>query len=113
MVEDKNAIEAPANNLEMTTTDPKASALHQHGDAALGFLEAHETVVFTQEEEKAVLRKIDLVLMPLVSPIHFTVVSTLEPGLNRIANRWSFRTRSSSWIKASWPSPPSTILLPI
>ncbi|KIV80889.1 hypothetical protein PV11_08356 [Exophiala sideris] len=39
--------------------------LHQHGDKALDFLETHEAITYTKEEEKAVLRKIDKVLIPL------------------------------------------------
>ncbi len=42
------------------------TVLHNHADVALGFLETHEVVSFTREEEKAVIRKIDRVLMPLV-----------------------------------------------
>lgn len=46
--------------------DAPVKELHQHGDKALGFLEAREAVVYTREEEMRVLRKIDKVLMPLV-----------------------------------------------
>jgi hypothetical protein len=48
--------------------DPKnkAVALQDHGDVALGFLENHEAVSFTKEEERRVIHKIDCVLMPLV-----------------------------------------------
>lgn len=48
--------------------DPKAQAvaLYDHGDVALGFLENHEVVSFTKEEERRVIHKIDRVLMPLV-----------------------------------------------
>lgn len=63
MSEEKNRAGSP-------TIDLKPSILPEHGDVALGFLENHETAVYTREEEKAVLRKIDMVLMPLVSPIH-------------------------------------------
>ncbi|KAL3457164.1 major facilitator superfamily domain-containing protein [Aspergillus heterothallicus] len=38
----------------------------QHADVALGILEAHEPIVFTEQEEKCVVRKIDRVLMPLM-----------------------------------------------
>ncbi len=38
----------------------------QHADVALGFVREHEGVVYTLEQEKAVLRKIDMTLMPLV-----------------------------------------------
>jgi hypothetical protein len=59
MSEEKNRSVSPA-------TDLKLSAVPAHADVALGFLENHETAVYTQEEEKRVVRKIDLVLMPLV-----------------------------------------------
>ena len=48
------------------SNDPKAATIKEHGDAALDFLENHETVTFTREEEKRLIRKIDRVLMPLV-----------------------------------------------
>ena len=40
--------------------------LHKHADRALDFVEAHGDVSFTPQEERAVVRKIDRVLMPLV-----------------------------------------------
>ncbi|KAL4907795.1 major facilitator superfamily domain-containing protein [Aspergillus multicolor] len=45
-----------------------AEAKHQldHADVALEFLETHEVAIFTTEEEKSVVRKIDCVLMPLM-----------------------------------------------
>ncbi len=46
--------------------DGSKAVLHDHGDKALGFLETHEQVFFTRAEEKAVIWKIDRVLMPLV-----------------------------------------------
>jgi hypothetical protein len=52
---------------EIASHDRKIAVLHEHGDTALQFLEAHDTVVFTPQEEKNVVRKIDRVLMPLVS----------------------------------------------
>ena len=36
-------------------------------DVALGFIEQHEGFTYTPDQEKAVLRKIDFWLMPLVS----------------------------------------------
>lgn len=57
---------------KVTSTEVSPSAIdesktdHLHGDAALGFLDTHEPVSFTRQEERAVIRKIDLVLMPLV-----------------------------------------------
>lgn len=46
-----------------------------HGDKALDFLDAHEAVTFTKEEERAVVRKIDWVLMPLVSSMFIDIRS--------------------------------------
>lgn len=62
---------ADAVQMHQTTTgtennDSKIAVLHEHGDVALGFLENHDTIVFTPEEERQVVRKIDRVLMPLV-----------------------------------------------
>jgi hypothetical protein len=48
------------------------AALHDRGDVALDFLESHEPVIFTKEEERIVIRRIDMVLMPLVG-LHVTV----------------------------------------
>lgn len=47
--------------------EPIKTQGHAHGDKALEFLDTHEAVTFTKEEERAVVRKIDQVLMPLVS----------------------------------------------
>lgn len=57
----------PAVQVMSHDQDPKVAALAKHGDVALGFLETHEPVVFTPEEERKVVQKIDRVLMPLVS----------------------------------------------
>jgi len=51
----------------MQSPEPEMKEIHKHGDAALDFLETHERITYTAEEEKAVIRKIDRVLMPLVS----------------------------------------------
>lgn len=56
----------PAAQVVGHDPDPKVAALAQHGDVALNFLETHEPVIFTPEEEKKVVQKIDRVLMPLV-----------------------------------------------
>jgi hypothetical protein len=56
----------PAAQVVSHDPDPKVAALAQHGDVALNFLETHEPVVFTPEEERRVVQKIDRVLMPLV-----------------------------------------------
>jgi hypothetical protein len=59
MVEEKRELDSASANM-------KASVLPEHGDVALGFLENHDIAVYSREEEKAVLRKIDMMLMPLV-----------------------------------------------
>jgi hypothetical protein len=41
-------------------------AVHDHADVAFGFIEKHEGFVFTEAQDRAVLRKIDLHIMPLV-----------------------------------------------
>lgn len=41
------------------------------GDAALAFLETSEVVTYTRKEEKAIVRKIDWVLMPLVCHVYY------------------------------------------
>ena len=46
--------------------DAKTAVRYGQADAALGFLETHGPVAYTAEEERAVVRKIDWVLMPLV-----------------------------------------------
>lgn len=40
--------------------------VHELADEALGFVEKHEGFMFTAKQDKAVLRKIDLHIMPLV-----------------------------------------------
>lgn len=67
-------VESPATKLpdlsrRLTPTSVvKGTVETDKTDAALGFLETHDAVVFTKAEEKALVRKIDWVLMPLVSP---------------------------------------------
>lgn len=51
---------ADATILEMAP-DP-----HKSADVALDFLNVHDSVTYTPEQEKAVLRKIDMWLMPLM-----------------------------------------------
>lgn len=46
--------------------DGSKSARYDQADAALGFIENHGPVTYTPEEERAVLKKIDWVLMPLM-----------------------------------------------
>jgi gentisate 1,2-dioxygenase len=41
--------------------------LHKHADEALRFIEQHQGFTYTPEQDKAVLKKIDRHLMPLVS----------------------------------------------
>lgn len=50
----------------------------QHADAALGFVEDHAGITFTEAEERAVLRKIDLRLMPLASTSYPMVRATSD-----------------------------------
>lgn len=62
---DDKAVEmAPVT--QTPSVNPKTAVMHDHGDAALDFLEHHEAVAYTADEEKRVIRKIDRVLMPLV-----------------------------------------------
>ncbi|OQV03839.1 hypothetical protein CLAIMM_08829 [Cladophialophora immunda] len=51
---------------EMVPIEGKMEVLRTHADAALGFLETHENFTYTKEDEKAVLRKIDKILVPLM-----------------------------------------------
>lgn len=44
-----------------------AEASHEHADEALDFVEKHQGFSFTSDQDKSVLRKIDLRIMPLVS----------------------------------------------
>ncbi|KAK4947979.1 hypothetical protein LTR10_013032 [Elasticomyces elasticus] len=62
--DDNIALERPAT--EPIVDEGELKTLHQHGDKALDFLETHEAITYTKEEEKAVLRKIDKVLIPLM-----------------------------------------------
>lgn len=39
---------------------------HKSVDVALDFLDVHDSITYTPEQEKAVLRKIDMWLMPLM-----------------------------------------------
>lgn len=59
------------HSLERTVSndqvDEKPAINTKHTDAAFHFLAEHEIIEYTAEEEKALIRKIDLVLMPLVS----------------------------------------------
>ena len=68
------ADEQRSSKVELGTTltsqsesEGKIDQLREHGNLALGFFDAHSSVTFTPEEEARVVRKIDLVLMPLVS----------------------------------------------
>jgi uncharacterized membrane protein YcaP (DUF421 family) len=49
----------------------------QDGDVALAFIEQHGQIEYTPEQEKAVIRKIDLALMPLVNSKPISVSETL------------------------------------
>ncbi|TVY59490.1 putative transporter, partial [Lachnellula cervina] len=50
----------------------KIAVKEGQGDAALAFLETSEVVTYTRKEEKAIVRKIDWVLMPLMT-ISYTI----------------------------------------
>ncbi len=60
------------SNTHTTSTSPpgsiKAGIIEDvaKADLALGYIREHEAAVYTPEQEKAVLRKIDRVLMPLM-----------------------------------------------
>lgn len=62
-----DTVEKMGPTTEEPEIDLKASLVHDHADVALNFLEGHERITYTQEEEKTVIHKIDRVLMPLVS----------------------------------------------
>lgn len=55
--------------VQLVIDDSSVAEKKQHADLALGFVEQHEGYTYTEAEEKALVRKIDLVLMPLVSPV--------------------------------------------
>lgn len=74
---------------------------HQDADVALKFVEEHEGITFTKEEEQAVLRKIDWVLMPLMfvsyciqymdkSVIAQAVIYGLQEDLNLVGQDYSW-----------------------
>ncbi len=68
-VEGEKAVEAKPQPVQDVTTRPSieiVEAQYQHADEALGFVEKHEGFTYTPEQDKAVLRKIDRHLMPLV-----------------------------------------------
>ena len=46
---------------------PISAEKHREADVALDFVERHEGFTYTKEQERAVVRKIDMWLMPLVS----------------------------------------------
>lgn len=73
------------------------------GDAALNFLENHEAIAYTREEEKVIIRKIDRVLMPLVSPK--TPASFEE--ITDDYSRCSSHTRFSKWLQTCQNCPTS------
>lgn len=65
-------VENPPTELHETNshTISKPTMEKVAGDKALDFLENHEAISYTREEEKVIIRKIDRVLMPLVSFMH-------------------------------------------
>lgn len=66
---EQDVVERPKGP-DYTVSGSKLAAIHQQGDTALGILENHEPITFTPEEERRVVRKIDMVLMPLVRLAH-------------------------------------------
>ena len=73
----------PAETIEAVEQDDDAAHNKQphHGDKAAQFLEAnasdHDQVIVTPEDNKRVLRKIDLALLPILL-CKFVVMDTLE-----------------------------------
>ena len=72
--------------------------LHEHADEALRFIEQHQGFTYTPEQDKAVLRKIDRHLMPLVSrhPKETTHLFT------NCSLSYSCHICFNTWIRASW-----------
>ncbi|KAJ9623744.1 hypothetical protein H2204_011146 [Knufia peltigerae] len=66
MSHNQDNIASTGQDTEMVVLDGKMDGLRTHADAALGFLETHENFTYTEEDEKAVLWKIDKVLVPLM-----------------------------------------------
>jgi hypothetical protein len=62
--------EDPAETIEVHVDRDKAAHKQTHGDKAAQFLEAnapdHDQVLVTPEDNKRVLRKIDLALLPIL-----------------------------------------------
>jgi hypothetical protein len=64
-----------------------AEEKHRDTDIALDFVERHEGFTYTSEQERAVVRKIDVWLMPLVRLHSFSVCLTrLLTGLQMFAS---------------------------
>lgn len=57
---------APAFTHVGEVLEKPGEVLEQHADIALNFVQQHEDTCYARQEEKAVLRKIALTLMPLV-----------------------------------------------
>lgn len=73
-----------------------AEITHEHADEALDFVEKHEGFVLTPEQDKAVLRKIDLRILPLVGGASLPGATSAEEG------RCSSPTSFNSWTRVSW-----------
>ena len=67
---DEKAVDLKQVPLEPSSTHQSIEiieALPAHADEALGFVEKHERFSYTPEQDRAVLRKFDRHLMPLVT----------------------------------------------
>lgn len=76
-------MQSPAGELDCQDSILKPAVESERVDVALDFLATHETVTYTREEEKRVIHKIDMVLMPLVRldpplSVHCTLESILS-----------------------------------
>lgn len=65
----KSEPEEPMAKLQSLQID---EPLHEHADEALRFIEQHQGFTYTPEQDKAVQRKIDRHVMPLVNDLSST-----------------------------------------
>jgi hypothetical protein len=67
-----SAIEKTPSTIQDVLTDHEKGevVIDRHADLGLQYLAKHGRVEYTEEEERAVRWKIDLCLMPIVSPGH-------------------------------------------
>ena len=82
-------------------SDMKETTTLAHGDAALDFLDDHDAIYFTKEEEQSIVRKFDRVLMPLVRERNAELGPRSKLTFLQLlsGNRWRYRTRFGSWRK--------------